>query len=88
MYSLLSSSSCHHLLLSGSAWNNVSALYFIPLQTEHVPDLSQEPVAFLATAAIILPLASLEMLSFLLSSCQRFSFFRLSCCQQLPEFCL
>ena len=34
------------------------------LQMEYVPDLSQEPVAMLPTAAIILPLASLETLSF------------------------
>ena len=36
------------------------------LQIEYIPDLSQELVTLSATATIILPLASLEMLSFFL----------------------
>ena len=48
----------HHLPLYQSA-----IIQMTELTTVYVPDPSQEPVAFLAAAAILLPLASLEMLS-------------------------
>ena len=59
------------------------------LQIEYIPDLSQEPVALSAAAAIILPLASLETLSFVVFSARGFHFS--SDClagNSLPEFCL